>query len=135
MSDTQGVAEELQRQIEMHAGAVEDGPDAGQLQFTFDGQNVYPLNYLAVTHGGFSTSEELITNMVRFAMAREFIILGNPVRLQRVWNTSGQAPAASPGVPQGPILVWRHEPSVVFAEDVWSASMTYAVLPPFARLA
>jgi hypothetical protein len=135
MSDTQKVTEDLQQQIEFQAGAAIVGPDAGQLQFTFDGQTKYPLNYLAVMLGGFATSDELITQMQRFTMAREFMILGNPVRLQRVWPVAGAGPSAVEGIPQGPILVWRHQPTVTFEDGVWSAEITYAVLPPFARLA
>lgn len=133
--NTQQVAEELKRLIELHAGAVFTGPDAGQLSYTFDGQMIYKLNYLAVAQGGFATSDILLHEMQRFAMAREFIILGNPVRLQKVWNTAGVSPPITEGIPQGPILVWRREPAVTFEDDVWSAAMTYAVLPPYARIA
>lgn len=130
MPDTQEVTEELQRQIELQAGAVQTGPDASGLQFTFDTTNVYSINYLAIELGGFGSAEELRAEVTRFVMSREFNILGNPTRLQRVWNVP------SAGYPQGPILVWRegHPLSVTSDNDVWSARLTYCVLPPFAQV-
>jgi hypothetical protein len=140
MSDTtQQVADDLRLNMEFHAGLVLTGPDAPSVGYSFDKQNHYTINYLKVALGGFSGPDELKAQALRFVMAREFIVHGNPVRLQRVWTQQAPGQFTAPvseTYPQGIILVWREGcvPAVELDEDTWSVEMTYCLLPPFAHV-
>jgi hypothetical protein len=140
MSDTtRQVADDLRTNMEFHAGLVLTGGDGPSVRYSFDRQIFYSLNYLKVALGGFPSADELSVQALRFVFAREFVVHGNPVRLQRVWTQQAPGQLSVPTgqeYPQGVILVWRanHLPAVEVTDDTWSVEMAYCLLPPFAKV-
>ena len=133
--DTQPFDDEMRRYFEQQAGLVLEGPDTDTVSFTLN-NNTYSVNYVVITIGGLAAYDQARNEAIRYVMAREFIVLGNPVRLQRpaASGPSGMPPP-SEGYPQGPILLWRaggHTPHFHVSDSgVWEVHMSYAVLPPF----
>lgn len=137
MSETVQFDDEMQRFFEQQAGLVLEGPDADVVKYTLNG-NPYQVNYVSITLGGMMSHTQARDEAIRYVLSREFIVLGNPIRLQRP-TTSGPSGMPPPeGYPQGPILIWRaggHTPHFHVSDTgVWEVHLSYAVLPPFVQV-
>jgi hypothetical protein len=144
MSEARDIAQaaqfdaEITRYFEQQAGLVLEGPDTDSVEFVLNSKT-YPLNYITVTVGGMPSYEQARNEIIRYVMSREFIVLGNPQRLQRTISSgpSGMLPAPEDAYPQGPILVWRkgHHPHYYHKTDTcWEIHASYAVLPPYVEV-
>jgi hypothetical protein len=129
-------ADELRRRLEEMAGLVVTGPDAKGVTYTLTTQSQHTLNYYSLEIGGFDSEALATLEGFQFATMRSFNVLGNPVRLARL-VAGGLVPMPpTEGIPQGVILVWRegHLPTITIEDGIYSVSMSFAALPPYALL-
>ena len=130
-------ASNLRRMMEEQAGMVVTGPDAAFVEYKLTTQTTHRLNYKTLALGGYENEMQVNAAMQMMVMNQTFNVLGNAVRLARTPNQIGPMMLEpEEGVPQGVILIWRkgHEPVYSIDEGTYAASMTFAVLPPWAQL-
>lgn len=137
MSDNEMIADEFRRFVEQQTGAVYIGPDIDTIEYTFDGKTNFKANYFTLAIGGFNSAAETRAECVQAVMGRVFMVAGNPIRLQKAFGPLGIPVTPSSDIPAGSILIWRDNHFPVFvtnANSIWSATMSWTVLAPYAKL-
>ena len=134
-------ASDVQAFLEQQAGqiVVADAGDTA-VSYQIHTGTTYTLNFWRLSLGGYENANVAGGEARMMANMKQFVVLGNAVRLLPSPGTLGQGVNIEPHpeVPQGMFLVWRGEagrPAYVTEDDgTITCTMAFAVLPPFVNI-